>query len=326
MIKALYPKTPLFSRECTTALKGIAISLVIFGHRGLIDCGGQWGVHIFLFLSGYGIFKSAQKNGMAAYWRKRLVGVFVPYILFSVFKLGILLVMGEEVGVGKAFCTLMGLDFCLNVDPTMWYITYIFVCYAVFYAAWPLYRRCRVAAFTSTLFVSFVLIAVVGRINIAWNSGAVAWVYFWTFPAGVMLAMHEEKIAGGGISPTVYVLACVAALTAVALMYGAPHGSLNMFVYSAAGAVLVTLLVKFLMDGPAGTVLVKALSPLGNASYAMYLNEGFLIRLDGLFPFSMGPISTLVLSFIFAVAWNWLVSDRVTRWLKGMSIASRRYS
>lgn len=158
---------------------------------------GQWGVHIFLFLSGYGIFKSAQKNGMAAYWRKRLVGVFVPYILFSVFKLGILLVMGEEVGVGKAFCTLMGLDFCLNVDPTMWYITYIFVCYAVFYAAWPLYRRCRVAAFTSTLFVSFVLIAVVGRINIAWNTGAVAWVYFWTFPAGVMLAMHEEKIARG---------------------------------------------------------------------------------------------------------------------------------
>ena len=99
-------------------------------------------------------------------------------------------------------------------------------------------------------------------------------------------------------------------------MYGTAHGSFNLFVYSAAGAVFVTLTVKFLMDGPAGGVLARALKPVGDASYAMYLNEGFLIRLDPYVPFTMGPLLTLVLSFVFALVWDWLVTDRVTRWLR----------
>lgn len=40
--------------------------------------------------------------------------------------------IGEKLGVGGVLCTLMGLDFGLNVDPTMWRISFIFVCYAVF--------------------------------------------------------------------------------------------------------------------------------------------------------------------------------------------------
>lgn len=59
MSNALSLKSPFFTRECSTALKSVAIVLVIFGHRGLIDCAGSWGVLIFLALSGYGIFKSA---------------------------------------------------------------------------------------------------------------------------------------------------------------------------------------------------------------------------------------------------------------------------
>ena len=106
------------------------------------------------------------------------------------------------------------------------------------------------------------------------------------------------------------------ALIVVVLMYGTFHGSLNLFVYSAAGAVFVTLAVRFLMDGPASGLLAKALRPVGDASYAMYLNEGFLIRLDPYLPFAMGPVLTLLLSFIFAAIWDWFVSDRVTGWLK----------
>lgn len=100
-------------------------------------------------------------------------------------------------------------------------------------------------------------------------------------------------------------------------MYGTAHGSFNLFAYSAAGAVFVTLAVKLLMDGPPGGVLARALRPVGDASYAMYLNEGFLIRLDPHIPFTMGQLLTLVLSFVFALAWDWLVIDRVTRWLWG---------
>ena len=107
-------------------------------------------------------------------------------------------------------------------------------------------------------------------------------------------------------------------------MYGTPHGSTNLFIYSAAGALFVTLVVKFLVDGPARNAFVVAFRPLGKASYAMYLNEGFLIRLDRYIPFVMGPVLTLVFSFIFAVVWNRLVADRVTRRLEERSIVNRR--
>ena len=43
MSNALSLKSPFFTRECSTALKSVAIVLVIFEHRGLIDCAGSWG-------------------------------------------------------------------------------------------------------------------------------------------------------------------------------------------------------------------------------------------------------------------------------------------
>ena len=73
---------------------------------------------IFLVLSGYGIFKSAQRKGLAGYWRNRVIGVLVPYALFCVFQLGLSLAMGEGIGAGNVLCTVTGLDFGLNVDPT----------------------------------------------------------------------------------------------------------------------------------------------------------------------------------------------------------------
>lgn len=151
---------------------------------------------IFLVLSGYGIFKSAQGKGLAGYWRNRVIGVLVTYVLFCVFQLGLSLAMGEEIDGGNVFCTVTGLDFGLNVDPTMWYISFIFACYAVFYGVWRVYERRGAAAFTAVLLVAFVLIAVVGLTNVAWHRGTAAWTYFWAFPAGVLLAMYEKKLAG----------------------------------------------------------------------------------------------------------------------------------
>lgn len=197
MSNALSLKSPFFTRECSTVLKGVAIVLVIFGHRGLIDCAGSWGVLIFLVLSGYGIFKSVQRKGLAGYWRNRVIGVLVPYVLFCVFQLGLSLAMGEGIGVGNVFCTVTGLDFGLNVDPTMWYISFIFACYAVFYGVWRVYERRGAAAFIAVLLTAFVLMAVVGLTNIVWHRGTAAWAYFWAFPAGVLLAMCEKRLAGG---------------------------------------------------------------------------------------------------------------------------------
>lgn len=163
--------TPFFSFECSTVLKGTAIVFVIFGHRGLIDCAGSWGVLIFLVLSGYGIFKSTQQKGLDGFWHNRVIGVFVPYVLFSVFQLGLSIVKGEAFGVENVFCTVTGLDFGFNLDPTMWYISYIFACYAIFYVAWHFYWQRGAVSFVVVLLAFFVLMAIVGLTNSVWHRG-----------------------------------------------------------------------------------------------------------------------------------------------------------
>ena len=278
--------------------------------RGVVGC-----AH-FPCIERLRIFKSTQKKGLDGFWHNRVIGVFVPYVLFSVFQLGLSIVKGEVFGVENVFCTVTGLDFGLNLDPTMWYISYIFVCYAIFYVAWRFYRQRGAVSFVVVLLAFFVLMAIVGLTNSVWHRGSASWAYFWAFPAGVLLAMREERLVASGGSLAIFLLVGLSALVVVMLLYGTQHGSLNLFVYSAAGAVLVMLAVKILMDGPLARVISKTLRPVGEASYAMYLNEGFLIRLDACIPFVMGPVLTLVLSFSFAMAWNLIVSDRVTGWLK----------
>lgn len=79
------------SKDQTSLLKGIAIFLVLFDHIGE-NVGwlpslplGAVGVYMFLFLSGYGLMRSAITNGIAGYWMKRVKKVYLPYIVVLVF-------------------------------------------------------------------------------------------------------------------------------------------------------------------------------------------------------------------------------------------------
>lgn len=61
----------------TYALKGIAILFVLLGHMGYLDASGAWGVHIFLIVSGYGLYCSEKKSGIDSFWRKRILAVYL---------------------------------------------------------------------------------------------------------------------------------------------------------------------------------------------------------------------------------------------------------
>ena len=75
------------SKEHFLYLKGLAIAAILIGHIGNFS-GRTWftplggiGVAIFLFCSGYGLTKSYEKNGLKQYWRKKLIGVYGPFLL-----------------------------------------------------------------------------------------------------------------------------------------------------------------------------------------------------------------------------------------------------
>lgn len=49
------------TRQETLFIKGIAILFVILSHMGLFDCEDMIDVHLFLIVSGYGIYCSYKK-------------------------------------------------------------------------------------------------------------------------------------------------------------------------------------------------------------------------------------------------------------------------
>lgn len=70
----------------TDALKGIAIFMIVLCHafgnstRYLTPFGGI-GVAIFLICSGYGLAASYNKNALSNYWRKRIVSIWIPFLI-----------------------------------------------------------------------------------------------------------------------------------------------------------------------------------------------------------------------------------------------------
>ncbi len=78
-----------FSKDFTTVIKGFAIAVVIYGHLGnlfhiryLTPLGGI-GVALFLIASGYGINESWKKNGPEHFWKKRMISVYIPYLIIE---------------------------------------------------------------------------------------------------------------------------------------------------------------------------------------------------------------------------------------------------
>jgi membrane-bound acyltransferase YfiQ involved in biofilm formation len=77
-------------RSYTTAIKGFSILTVVWAHNGAkLSVGGiQFiagiGVALFLICFGYGLEISYEKNGLQGFWKKRLLGVCLPFWLVEV--------------------------------------------------------------------------------------------------------------------------------------------------------------------------------------------------------------------------------------------------
>lgn len=79
------------------------------------------------------------KNGKDSYRKRRLFSIYISYLFSTVILLLARVVLSKynDFSWDKLLITIAGLDFDLNIDPTMWYILYIFVCYFI---AWIIYK------------------------------------------------------------------------------------------------------------------------------------------------------------------------------------------
>ena len=179
-------------RKYTTAIKGFSILTVVWAHSGArLSIGGiQFiagiGVALFLMCSGYGLEISYEKNGLKGFWKKRLLGVCLP---FWIVELVGLLVTGTF-----SIKTYL-LDYCFLKPATSygWFMGYIVICYLIFYAVKRLIKDGKMQ--TMFLFGVFAIWFVLE--SIFFTNPDMPFLrarQMLSFPAGVLLAVNKDQI------------------------------------------------------------------------------------------------------------------------------------
>ena len=296
------------SKQQTMCIKGVAILLVILGHMSLIDCAGAWGVHLFLFVSGYGIFCAYEAKGLQNFWNNRINTVWIPYVFCAVAFLAIRLLLKENFTGLNVLVSLIGLDLGLNIDPTMWYISYIFACYGIFWIMMKIPNRQYGIALA---FILQVIITGLGFLCIAWSHGTIAWAYVISFPLGILLGKIRSIQLSHKLKNNLLIVIGILCAAFVVARYGKPHAAFEELAFTLLAAIglfaflnLIRLERLPIIGG--GTYV------LGKLSFFMYLNEYFLLTHFGFLKkyldVYLADVIILVLSIctakIMQMSWN----------------------
>lgn len=204
-------------RNYTTTIKGFSILTVIWAHSGaMLSVGGiQFiagiGVALFLMCSGYGLEISQENNGLVNFWKKRFLGVCLPFWLVELVGL---LITGEF-----SIKTYLLDFFFLNPATSYgWFMGYIVICYLIFYAIKRLIKdgKTQIIALFGLFVIWFVLDSVFfANPDMPFLRAR----QMLSFPVGSLLALKKDNIeraltkiknvliltGGGYIMPSIYV-------------------------------------------------------------------------------------------------------------------------
>lgn len=178
----------LITRDETTALKGIAILMVIVEHIGqafnigVVNPLGPIGVFLFLFLSGYGLTCSYQSNGRKGYFKRKILKVYLPYVMAVI----LFLVWSAIIGTQNDLSTVLQYFVLLKLPQgSYWYLILLFYWYVVFYILTFVFDKDRAL-------IPLMLIASLGIIWLEGFSRLYVW-QFASFPLGILTAKYPEK-------------------------------------------------------------------------------------------------------------------------------------
>lgn len=141
---------------------------------------------LFLMCSGYGLEISYEKNGLKGFWRKRLLGVCLPFWVVELVGL---------IATGTFSIKVYLLDFCFLKPATGygWFMGYIVICYLIFYAVKKLVKDGRMQ--TLVLFGAFDIWFVLDSVFFANpNMPFLRARQMLSFPVRVLLAVNKDKI------------------------------------------------------------------------------------------------------------------------------------
>ncbi len=179
----------------TNQMKGIAILIIIVHHVSLALSGtgylsllhhlGFPSVSVFLVLSGYGIFLSIENKGLNNFFSKRVMRVYIPFVLAMICKILIFdyFILNEKSRVGSSLLNIFLAP--ATLDMNMWFIVYIFFWYCITYIIFSLNTLNK-----SKIFYLFLTAILVGL-----SPAPETWVHnSFSFPFGCWIAANSQII------------------------------------------------------------------------------------------------------------------------------------
>lgn len=303
-------------RNYTTAIKGFSILTVVWAHSGArLSVGGiQFiagiGVALFLMCSGYGLEISYEKNGLIGFWKKRLLGVCLPFWVVELIGL---------LATGTFSIKTYLLDFCFSKPATAygWFMGYIVTCYLLFYAVKKLVKdsRMQMLALFGVFAIWFVLeSAFFANPDMPFLRAR----QMLSFPAGVLLAINKDKIertltkaknililTGGGTMCLLFM-----AITQLNVVKSLPY------IVSNAMALLTCLpiAIGIMTFGKSFSELFenKMLAVTGMISYEIYLVHAFTLGMikQSIISVFIFAVVTYVLAYILHIGMRKVKNDR----------------
>ncbi len=295
------------NKENTNFARGVAIFMIIACHvaafvfqtkiaRLLTPLGGI-GVAVFLIISGYGNNESYLHRGLKDFWKRKILGVLIPY--FAIFPLYALL-NGQLVILGGDFFKSL-----FTIESTYyWYIGYQLLWYAVFYPA---------VRFKKSLALKYTVLGIMAIISFVLFNEIRAEQSI-SFLLGVILSDFKEiknkiqniYVAIGALIVGVGCLA-VKQIPVIREIGGILMNLVQLGIKLPLG-IFILLAVSWVMSKDFAKVLKKPLTVMGDSSYSLYLSHSACLMLITIIASAisiwLGVICFFVATFVLTVILN----------------------
>lgn len=267
------------SKEATIFFKGLAIILVILGHMGYIYLAGAWGVCLFLILSGYGIDLSYIKNNNKDYFKKKINKIYLPYLLVTIILIiYYIFTSGFHFSKKIILFSFLGVDFGLLYDKTMWYISFIFIEYIIFYFSCIVSKiifknKNNILIVILNIIFSFLLYFLLKKYSI-FNSGGGAFCYVFSFPIGVLMSWLSKIYVSKQSRNNIYKAFCCLCLVSLFYLYNNVVSDLQFIIFANVLPIMIVLLYELKII----KINNKYINWFGINSFDIYLWEGFILN------------------------------------------------
>ncbi len=168
-------------------------TVIVHGLDGFINI-GYFFVGIFLFCSGYGLFKSykSKPDYLKGFVSKRIVPIVIAFYVSELIFLGARVVMGEKMSVSQVIYYVTGLKLA---NYYAWYVIALPFFYLFFYLAFRFCKKEGMAiAMTSLGIFSYILIGTIVDHNDWWMRGEWWYNTAHLFILGLLFAKFEKPV------------------------------------------------------------------------------------------------------------------------------------